>query len=464
MAPTQFFDFETTVAQPDEDVPEPAVHRLSVSLFWRTFFLLTLLLLGCMLAWLQTLKSLEYEARALETARELASQVNLSRAALQHSDAIARVALLKVMREEEGLRILPREPHDVFVLRDTDAVGRKVSLEVAKHLGPGAVVVTSVNGSAGLWVGFLMDGDPYWLLAEHEESLPAGRTTWLIWLALATLLSLAGAALIARLINRPLKALSFAASRVREGRFEASQLDEHVPTSEIRDVNIGFNRMAHRLAQIEQDRVVMLAGISHDLRTPLARLRLETEMSVADASARAHMVADIAQLDAIIDKFLDYARPVTGLGEAISLKKVVDHCLFAFQDRNDVRFTVDVDASLSVRADAVELGRVISNLLENACRYGKTPSTGMADIRIAATQRDHWVLLKIRDHGIGAAPEQLLNLLQPFYRGEAARTTANGAGLGLAIVDKTVRRMGGSFAIANAASGGLSANIRLHSS
>ncbi len=434
-----------------------------MSLFWRTFFLLSVLLLGCMLAWLQTLKSLQYEAHALEVAKELASQVNLSRAALQHSDAIARVALLKVMREEEGLRIVPREPNDVFVLRDTDSVGKKVTLEVTKHLGPGSMVATSVNGRMGLWVGFLMGGDPYWLLAEHEESLPAGRATWLTWLALATSLSLAGAALIARLINRPLKELSFAAGRVREGRFEASQLDERVPTSEIRDVNIGFNRMAQRLAKIEQDRVMMLAGISHDLRTPLARLRLETEMSVIDTNARAHMVADIEQLDAIIDKFLDYARPVNGLGETISLRKVVDNCVFPLQGRNDVRLMVDVDASLSVRGDAVELGRVVSNLLENACRYGKTPSTGVADIRIAATQRDHWVLLKIRDHGIGAAPEQLLNLLQPFYRGEAARTAANGAGLGLAIVDKTVRRMGGAFAITNAPSGGLSANIRLHS-
>ena len=75
--------------------------------------------------------------------------------------------------------------------------------------------------------------------------------------------------------------------------------------------------------------------------------------------------------------------------------------------------------------------------------------------------RDKWVLIKIRDHGIGVAPEQLANLTQPFFRGEAARTAANGAGLGLAIVEKTVQRMGGSFALANGKSGGLSANIRL---
>ena len=116
---------------------------------------------------------------------------------------------------------------------------------------------------------------------------------------------------------------------------------------------------------------------------------------------------------------------------------------------------------LRVLADEVELGRIISNLLENARRYGKSVDSGIANISIAAIAREKWVLIKIRDRGLGVAPEQLANLTQPFFRGEAARTAANGAGLGLAIVEKTVSRMGGSFALANGRSGGLSANIRL---
>jgi two-component system osmolarity sensor histidine kinase EnvZ len=177
------------------------------------------------------------------------------------------------------------------------------------RLGNGTVLASSVNGQPGLWIGFVINGDNYWFQTDQERFNLAGSKTWIAWLVVAAALSLAGAALIAGLINRPLKELSFAASRVREGDFDASRLDENVPTGEIREVNIGFNRMAQRLAKVEQDRAVMLAGISHDLRTPLARLRLETEMSVADLDARAHMAADIAQLDAIIGKLLDYARP-----------------------------------------------------------------------------------------------------------------------------------------------------------
>jgi two-component system osmolarity sensor histidine kinase EnvZ len=248
---------------------------------------------------------------------------------------------------------------------------------------------------------------------------------------------------------------------VREGDFDASRLDENVHTGEIREVNIGFNRMAQRLAKVEQDRAVMLAGISHDLRTPLARLRLETEMSVADLDARAHMAADIAQLDAIIGKFLDYARPEKEKLSPVVLADVVQACIYSYKDQDDVRINLQLEDNLLVLADEVELGRIVSNLLENARRYGKSTNTGIARIQIAAISRDKWVLIKIRDHGIGVAAEQLNNLTQPFYRGEAARTAANGAGLGLAIVDKTVQRMGGGFSLTNANSGGLSANIRL---
>jgi len=131
------------------------------------------------------------------------------------------------------------------------------------------------------------------------------------------------------------------------------------------------------------------------------------------------------------------------------------------QDRGDMRINLDIGKNLYVLADEVELARVISNLLENARRYGKTPETGIAVVDVAAKARNEWVLLKVRDHGMGVSPEALPNLIKPFFRGDAARTAATGAGLGLAIVDKTVQRMGGIFALANTSSGGLAAHIKL---
>lgn len=454
---------DVTGPLPLETAPAPLDMRprVGLSLFWRTFFLLSLLLIGSIVAWLQTFRSLEFEPRAMQTAQQIASLVNLSRAALVYSDAIARVSLIKTLADQEGVRILPREPTDKYEPFDSSELDGAIVDGLMSRLGPGTVMAASVNGKDGLWVGFRIDSDDYWLLMDRGRFTKVGGRTWLIWLITAGALSLAGAALIARLINRPLKQLSFAASRVRDGDFDASRLDEKAVTSEIREVNIGFNRMAQQLAKIEQDRAVMLAGISHDLRTPLARLRLETEMSVADLDAREHMAADIDQLDAIIDKFLDYARPDHAELKPVCLNDVLEACIYAVQDTGDMRINVDIDKDLYVLADEVELARVISNLLENARRYGKTAETGIAIVDISAKTRNEWVTLKVRDHGLGVAAEALPNLIKPFFRGDAARTAATGAGLGLAIVDKTVQRMGGTFALANTSSGGLAAHVKL---
>ncbi|HNN17633.1 MAG TPA: ATP-binding protein [Giesbergeria sp.] len=457
-------------ADPDATSPAPLEaterrreprKRVGLNLFWRTFFLLGVLLVGSILAWLQTLRALEFEPRALHTAQQIASLVNLSRAALLHADGIARVSLIKTMADQEGVRIVPREPGDRYEPLERSALGLRLAEQLTQRLGPDTIVAQSVNGEKGLWVGFSINGDPNWLLMDRSRFSPAGGKTWLIWLVTAGALSLAGAAVIARLINQPLKQLSYAANRVRDGDFAASHLDEEVVTSEIREVNIGFNRMAQKLAKLEQDRAVMLAGISHDLRTPLARLRLETEMSVNDEVAREHMVADIVQLDATIDKFLDYARPDHVTLTPVNLHAVISSCVYAVQDHRELQITMQVPEDLNVLADEVELARVISNLLENARRYGKTPDTASTRVEIAAKAREDWVLIKLRDHGTGVPPEQLANLTKPFFRGDAARTAAAGAGLGLSIVDKTIQRMGGIFALANSSSGGLVAHVQL---
>jgi two-component system osmolarity sensor histidine kinase EnvZ len=444
----------------DQDIETSA--RTGLSLFWRTFILLSLLLACSIWAWTGTLHELEAEPRAIQTGRQIGALVNLSRAAVKHADAIARVSLFKTMKDEEQVVIFPREPNDVVELPDHGQLDEHITSEIKRVLGPDTVVATRVNHVEGLWIGFTIDKDHFWLHTNPDRfDEPAGRI-WLMWLTSAAAMSLAGAALIARLINRPLKDLSYAASRIHEGDFEASILNETVNTSEIRAVNVGFNRMTQRLAKIEEDRAVMLAGISHDLRTPLARLRLETELSVPNLEARAAMAIDIEQLDGIIDKFLDYARPGNNIKLVpVSLNDTVQACAEPLRKRGDVVFKIVLEAHLLVLADAVELQRIITNLLENALRYGKSVDSGLAEIDISARSQDKFVLLRLRDHGIGVGADQLKQLTTPFFRGEAARTEAKGTGLGLAIVDKTVSRMGGTFVLSNASSGGLCINIQL---
>ena len=441
--------------------PHAVPRAAGLGLFGRTFLLLAALLLVSILAWLQTLRMFELEPRAVQMAQQIASIVNLSRAALIHSDAIARVSLIKTMTEEEAVRILPREPGDRFQPLPDDDLGQRVTQELRTRLGGDTVVAVSVNDEPGLWIGFTIDEDRYWMLTDQARLNPPVGTTWIIWLITAAALSLAGAALIAGLINRPLRRLSTAARRIRDGDYAAGLLDESVATNEIRAVNIEFNRMARKLAQIEQDRAVMLAGISHDLRTPLSRLRLETELSVADEMARTHMANDIDQVNATIDKFMDYARPDDGTLTPVTLADVINRCALGLRDVDDIALQVDVPERLQVMADEVDLARAITNLLENAVRYGRTQASGVAEIEVHARAHESQVVLTISDHGPGVTPGLLTHLTKAFFRGDSARTSATGAGLGLAIVEKSIQRMGGSLDLRNRPPTGLVARITL---
>ncbi|MBL8350986.1 MAG: HAMP domain-containing protein [Burkholderiaceae bacterium] len=435
--------------------------KVALSLFWRTFFLLLVLLAACVATWVQTLHALDAMAvDARRDASHLASLVRLSSEALRQVERGTRPALAKALAAREGMLLQSRAVADVWTTPLADERPGELAAELQGLLGRELVVATSVNGQGGLWLGFTVDREAWWLRAPASLSRSPTTDLGLAWLGAAIAVSLAGAVLIAQRINRPLRDLSFAASRIRGGEYE-SRLDETTITSEIREVNMGFNRMARELAKVEEDRAVMLAGISHDLRTPLARLRLEAEMSVVDDEARANMASDIAQLDAIIDKFMDYARPGETHLRPVLLSKLIDREAASFRDPSEIRITSKVSSDIEVLADEVELGRVFANLFENARRYGRTLDTGIAMVTVSHQRTGNWVICTVRDHGPGAAPEKLAQLTTPFFRGDAARTAATGAGLGLAIVDKAMQRMGGQVDVANAPEGGLVVHLRL---
>ena len=434
---------------------------VELSLFWRTFFLLALLLAGGVFAWVQTLRALEFEPRAVQAAQQTAEPGE----PVAYRVAHGRCHQPRGVDQEHGQpevrsRAAARTRRPLGSLCRQTASAQDVTNELKSRLGPDAVVASSVNGVGGMWVGFSIDSDRYWLQTETAHAGPLTGSTWFVWVGIALLATLLGSVVIARLINRPLRDLSFAASRIREGDLD-SRLDENTLTSEIREVNRGFNRMARELAKVEEDRAVMLAGISHDLRTPLARLRLETEMSVTNDEAKRNMALDIEQLDAIIDKFMDYARPGETEMRPVHLSHLIDREAAPFRDPAEIRITSRVAIDLAVMADDTELGRVFANLFENARRYGRSTDTGIAVVTVTHARAGAWVVVTVRDQGPGVAPERLDQLTTPFFRGDAARTAATGAGLGLAIVEKSLQRMGGTLELANAPDGGLMVHLRL---
>ena len=219
-------------------------------------------------------------------------------------------------------------------------------------------------------------------------------------------------------------------------RLGRGQPHEPLPESgvhELRTVTAAFNRMATNLESMERDRAMVLAGISHDLRTPLSRLRLALEMSGAESGASEAMIEDIGEIDTIIGQFLDFAR---GENEDKSRQELdpMLHELGEHYQRLQKKVSVGADTGLSFPFARMALRRAISNLVDNALRYAGEP------IELEAKKDIGGVAIEVRDRGPGIPAGEVERLKRPFTRLDDARSGASGAGLGLAIVRTTAER------------------------
>lgn len=272
-----------------------------------------------------------------------------------------------------------------------------------------------------------------------------------VWLLGVPLISAAIILTLVRQLNRPLKRLQDAAnSYSRNGT--APYLETNHGPQEIREVNQAFNHMIYTLDQTERDRRIMLAGISHDLRTPLTRIRLSAEMMPDDDFLKEGLIYDVEDMDAILNQFISFMRD--GSDEEpqdTDINMLLQELIIQFKPL-DIRFTPQELPVIQARS--LSLKRLIGNLINNAKRYGAEP------IEISAQADDEQLLISVADHGEGIPADKIADLMQPFVRGNDARTV-QGSGLGLAIVKRIVDIHEGQLLIHNRAQGGLEAVISL---
>lgn len=437
---------------------------LRSGLFWRTFFLMSLLTTLSMGSWIGMLNVFQRGPQVQQTAELVVSVVTLTKAALTHSAPEARLELLIELVSNEGIRVFALEPSDEVAPPPDNALMPDIAAAVREKLGQDTRFSSRVNGMAGFWISFNIEDDQYWLMLERERLAGLTRVQWLGWASVVGVLSLLGAAFISSLINLPLARLTAATRAFAKGERPAP-LPEKGP-QEIIEANRSFNQMVEDLAQVEKDRAVILAGISHDLRTPLARMQLEVEMASLSNEAREGMQSDIAQMDAIIGQFLDYAKPT----EAATFVAVDLSALLADSAQHaarmpDVRASTDIDEDIRVLGNETDLRRVINNVVENARRYARTPGKEVTEIDFAChvrtTPQGRRAVVEIGDHGPGVPPDQINQLLKPFTRLDTARGQANGAGLGLAIVERVVTRHNAELTVRNREGGGLLVQLAL---
>jgi two-component system, OmpR family, osmolarity sensor histidine kinase EnvZ len=421
-----------------------------VTLFWRSFLLIALLIVTAVLASFQIYRVYEREPRSNELAQQTISTINLTRAALINADPFRRRELLIELNESEGLRVAPVTASEKLEPLPADPLLEKVVQKVREGLGGDTRFAAARDEEEGFWVSFFIDDDEFWAMLPWERFEPAFGLQWLGWGAALLAIALAGAFLIASTIARPLAALTRAS--VRLGRGEAHQPLAEVGARELRGVASAFNRMASDLESMERERAMVLAGISHDLRTPLSRLRLALEMT--PAGDREAMVSDIDEIDAVIGQFLDYARGVAEDKAEGELNELLDELAMHYRRiHREVSFRPGGVPPFRFARMAVR--RAVANLVDNALRYAGT------SVEVETASRGGWVEIEVRDRGPGIPPDAIERVKRPFTRLEHARSGAGGAGLGLAIVERIARSHGGRLELAPREGGGLVARLTL---
>jgi two-component system osmolarity sensor histidine kinase EnvZ len=425
------------------------------SLLWRTFLLLALLSLASTAAWFFIFRAYEQQPRARQIGQNLVSMVNLTRTALVTSVSDRRRELLEQLSEREGIEVYPGEAGEKIVPPPDTPLMRLVYREVRDHLGDETRFAYQRNGVPGFWVSFAIEGDLYWVRVPRERIQRTAALQWVGWGLLALVLSLLAAYFIVSRISKPLQRLSAAAAEIGRGR-AAAPVPEAGP-AEIRTLSTAFNQMAKDLARLDEDRALILAGVSHDLRTPLARLQLGIELSPEDESLKKGMIADIEEMDRIIGQFLDFARVGEQGGEAAASVDIDALAREVLEHHRSVGHSVEesLDARAAVEARPMALRRAIGNLIDNAFKYGAAP------VSLRTRAEPGTVVVEVLDRGPGIPGADAERMKLPFTRLDAARGGQSGSGLGLAIVERVAQAHRGRLALLPRPDGGLIARLTL---
>jgi two-component system osmolarity sensor histidine kinase EnvZ len=427
-----------------------------VTVFARSFLLIAALIVTAVLASFQIYLVYEREPRSRELAQQTVSTVNLTRAALVSADPFLRRQLLVELNETEGLRVFPATASEKLEPLPDDALLNLVTRKVQQTTGPQTRFAYARDGEEGFLVSFFIDEDEFWVMLPRSRFELELGLQWLGWGLALLALALAGAWLIASNLARPLAALTRAAERI--GRGEPHHPIAEEGPRELRTLAAAFNRMARDLESMERERAMVLAGISHDLRTPLSRMRLALEMSGATKEeARGDfdaMVADIEEIDAIIGQFLDFARGVNEEKQAQDLGALLEE-LAEHYTRLGKKIVVKGENIEPLRFARMAVRRALSNLVDNALRYAGEP------IEMELKTTPNGAVIEVRDRGPGIPAEETDRLKRPFTRLEPARGGRGGPGLGLAIVERIARAHGGSLELLTREGGGLVARLVL---
>ena len=324
------------------------------------------------------------------------------------------------------------------------------------HLRPREVILADLQG--GGFSASLRLPDQGWMnvTARPPRPVPWSSPTFLVALAVMTAAVAALSFWAVQRLTAPLRELAQAADRL--GRdVNAPPLPTEGPR-EVAQAAAAFNTMAERIRRFVSDRTTMLAALSHDLRTPITRLRLRAEF-IEDQVLREKLLADLAEMEAMVSATLALARE-DAARERVSVIDLAALARTVADEANDLAgrevATVAAPSSLPLAVRPLALKRALGNLVQNAVAYA-----GTCTIRLVPPDRG-MVRLLVEDDGPGIPEAEIERLMQPFQRGEPSRSReTGGAGLGLAIARSVARAHGGELVLENRSPRGLRASLSL---
>ncbi|WP_404342097.1 two-component system sensor histidine kinase EnvZ [Pseudoalteromonas mariniglutinosa] len=369
-------------------------------------------------------------------------EVKVSKAA---SDKFFEITGIEVMTQRQAMSEGLAETREYSMLSRSMSAQLNGSARVRISQTDPLVYWVEAPQAPGYWVKVPLTG----LQENNLEFLT-------FYLSSIGFLSVLGGWLFARHLNRPLKALQQAAVKVGVGDF-STKLEEHGST-EVIEVTRAFNQMSRGIAALENDRRLLMAGVSHDLRTPLTRIRLATEMMADEEDyLREGIIYDIEDMNAIIDQFIEYLRHHKREELALEdLNAIVAEVVHSEQ-KQQRKITFTANGSLAdIPVSAVAIKRVITNMIENAIRY----SDADIEVETRLSSDKKYAMVVVNDHGPGIPESELETVFEPFKQGDTARGS-EGSGLGLAIIKRIVDMHGGKVKLVNQPEGGLSAQIFL---
>ncbi|BEP94200.1 hypothetical protein GmRootA79_25840 [Acidovorax sp. A79] len=443
------------------------------SLLGRNLLLMAVLIVLGQLVAAVLVRQMIFQPRVAQVADGVARNVAALRAGLQALPPAQRGAFVEAFNRQAVLSAPPVAPESAARRALLSPLERQFVLAVSRRLGANDAATQPPQPTQPLWrrdsTGVLSlrvvhegaeGAESYWLNLPSVFPTREFTGAWLMATLASMLLALLGAWWLQRHIHQPLAQVVAAARQLARGQTPAV-LPEAGP-EEIATVGRSFNQMAQSLAAADHERALMLAGVSHDLRTPLTKLRLGVEIAGAqvDAPLAASMARSIDEMDAIVGQFLDFARVGADAGEAeapatASLNDLAQAVAEAQADHGRV-LALELGGlpNLPVRPQA--LRRALDNLVENAWRHGAAPVV----LRTGGSAQQAWI--EVADHGTGMDAKELDHMRQPFARGGgAARAGVPGAGLGLAIAERVARAHGGALELHSAPGQGLRARLVL---